>query len=100
MIFEVNEVEIAIGRAGVFERAFAEAAPLLLAVRGCRSAALFRCIERPDVYQIRIGWERLNDHVDHYPGTEEAAQVRALLRPLIAASRAAHFEEVTIAAQP
>src|SRR3954471_10081324 len=77
MIFEINEVEIAVCPPGAFERAFAEAVPLLLAVRGCRSAALFRCIERPEVFQIRIGWDRLEDHVGHYPMTEEAAQIRA-----------------------
>lgn len=94
MIFEINEVEIARGEAEAFERAFAAAAPLLLQVRGCRSAALLRCIEQPGTYQVRVGWERIEDHVDHYPKTDQAQAVRSLLLPLIRRARGAHFEEV------
>ena len=95
MVFEINEVEVAPEETEAFERAFAEAAPLLLQVRGCRSATLLRCIEQPGTYQIRIGWKRIEDHVEHYPKTEEAQRVRALLLPLIHRARGGHFEEVS-----
>lgn len=97
MLFECNEVEIGVGEAEAFEQAFAHAVPLLLGVRGCRSAVLFRCIEQPGTYQIRIGWDRIEDHVDHYPATEEAVRVRSLLLPSIRCARRAHFEEVALA---
>ncbi|HEX4737316.1 MAG TPA: antibiotic biosynthesis monooxygenase [Allosphingosinicella sp.] len=96
MVFEINEVEIAADEGEAFERAFAEAAPLLLQVRGCGSASLFRCIERPGTYQVRVGWERIEDHVEDYPTTEEADRIRALLLPLIRRARGAHFEEVPV----
>jgi heme-degrading monooxygenase HmoA len=96
MVFEINEVEIAPDRAEAFEQAFAEAAPLLLQVRGCRSTELFRCIEQPGTYQVRVGWERIEDHVELYPEAEEAQRVRALLLPLIRHARDAHFEEVPL----
>jgi len=91
MVFEINMVTVAPGQAARFEAAFAEAAPLLRGIAGCRSAALLRCVERPGHYQVRVGWDRIEDHVDHYPNTPEAAEVRALLRPLIESSEAAHF---------
>jgi heme-degrading monooxygenase HmoA len=53
---------------------------------------LLRCIERPDRYLVHVEWRKLSDHVDHYPSTPEAAEVRARLLPLIARASRAHFE--------
>lgn len=92
MVLEINMVDVHPGREGAFEAAFAEAAPLLRRVRGCVGIELSRCVERPGRYQVRVEWETLADHRDHYPTTAEAGQVRALLLPLIAAAEPAHFE--------
>ena len=96
MIFEVNEIRVAPGDGPAFEAAFAKAKALLLRVAGCRLVELLRSLEQPGRYQVRVGWERLADHVDLYPGTAEAAQVRALLSPLIAGAERGHFEEVPL----
>jgi heme-degrading monooxygenase HmoA len=96
MIVEINMVQVSTERTVEFETAFAEAAELLLEVAGCRSAQLFRCVERPGRYQIQLGWERLADHVDHYPATAQAAGVRKLLMPLIDSADMAHFEPVAL----
>jgi heme-degrading monooxygenase HmoA len=98
MVYEVNLVETAPADAVDFELAFARAAKLLGRVRGCVSVELFRCVERPHAYQVRVGWRRIEDHVEHYPVTEEAAQIRALLGPLIVSGAPAHFEPMRLAA--
>ena len=92
MILEINSVEIHPGRERAFEEAFARCAPLLLRVEGCLSATLLRCIERPGRYSVQVEWNRLFDHVDRYPATSEAAEIRALLQPLIARAEPMHFE--------
>lgn len=92
MILEINTIDVRSGDEAAFETAFAQCVPLLLRVKGCRAAGLLRCIEQPGRYQVQVEWERLTDHVDHYPSTPEAAEVRALLRPLIARAEPAHFE--------
>lgn len=94
MIFEINTIRSSGTRGGDFEAAFAEAAALLRTVQGCRSARLLRCVEQPGRYQIEIGWDRLEDHVDHYPATEQAAKVRARLLPLIESADMAHYEMI------
>ena len=92
MIFEINHLRVRPGQAGAFEAAFPKAAARLRSVAGCRSARLLRCLEQPGRYQIEVGWERIEDHRDHYPTTDQAREVRALLLPLIESADLAHFE--------
>lgn len=94
MIFEINNVDVRRGSEAAFEAAFAQCLPLLLRVAGCRGAELLRSIERPDRYIVQVTWESLTDHVEGYPSTPEAAEVRGLLRPLIAHAEPMHFEAV------
>jgi|KBSSwiStaDraftv2_1062776.scaffolds.fasta_scaffold2330324_1 heme-degrading monooxygenase HmoA len=94
MVFESNEIRVTDGEGPAFEAAFTRARQLLLRIPGCRSAELLRRIGEPGRYQVRIGWERLEDHVEIYPGTAEAAEIRALLAPLIAGIDRSHCEPV------
>lgn len=92
MVLEINSIDVRPGDEAAFEAAFACCVPLLLRVQGCRSATLLRCIEVPGHYQVQVEWAQLSDHVDHYPSTSEAAEVRGLLRPLIARAAPTHFQ--------
>lgn len=94
MIWEINTVDTHPGKEAQFEAAFSSALPLLLRIRGCRSAELLRCVEISGRYQVRVEWETLADHRDHYPTTAEASDIRALLLPLIAKGAPAHFERI------
>lgn len=96
MIYECNEIRVAPGAGAAFEAAFAKAKPLLLRVPGCRSVALLRRTGEPDRYQVRVGWARLEDHVEVYPATAEAAEIRAMLAPLIAEADRGHYEAVPL----
>lgn len=92
MVLEINEVTVAPGQGTAFETAFARARRLLLGVSGCLSVELLRRRGEPGRYQVQVAWEQLEDHVEHYPRTDEAAQVRALLGPLIASMERGHYE--------
>ena len=92
MVFEINNVRVRSGRTAELETVFPQATALLLTVPGCRSARLLRCLDQPGRYQIEVVWDRIEDHLDHYPATDQAGEVRALLRPLIESADLAHFE--------
>lgn len=96
MVYESNLIKVAPGGSPAFETAFAAAKPLLLRVPGCRSVELLRQVEETDRYQVRVGWDRLEDHVETYPQTAEAAEIRALLAPLIAHADRGHYEAVPL----
>jgi heme-degrading monooxygenase HmoA len=96
MIIESNDIRVAPDEGPRFEAAFALAKKLLLRVPGCCSAELLRRLGEPDRYQVRVGWARLEDHVDLYPATAEATQIRALLAPLIAHADRGHYEAVPL----
>lgn len=96
MVLEINEVTVVPGRGAIFETAFAQARRRLLEVPGCLSAELLRRLGEPERYQVRVAWQRLEDHLEHYPRTAEAAQMRALLGPLIASMERGHYEVVPL----
>lgn len=94
MVLEINNIDVRAGEEAAFAAAFARCVPILLRVQGCRAATLLRCIEEPGRYLVQVEWKHLSDHVDRYPSTPEAAEVRALLLPLIAQAAPAHFKIV------
>jgi hypothetical protein len=94
MILEINSITVAPGRAPGFESAFAECRPLLLGTPGCRSVELLRSVEQVGRYQVRVGWDRLEDHLELYPRTAEARRIRELLLPMIESADMGHFEPV------
>lgn len=79
MIVEHAYITVVTGREDDFEAAFAKAEPVLAGATGCRETALFRDVERPGGYLLRVSWDRLEDHLETFPaspaGTEFAAQV-------------------------
>ncbi|OYN92958.1 antibiotic biosynthesis monooxygenase [Enemella evansiae] len=50
------------GRETEFERAFAEAVPIIERQQGFRTLRLSRCVERPNEYLLQVEWDRLTDH--------------------------------------
>ena len=96
MIYECNEIRVTPDSGTAFEEAFTKVRPLLLRVPGCRSVELLRRTGEPGRYQVRVRWERLEDHVEVYPASAEAAEIRALLAPLIAEATRGHYEPVPL----
>lgn len=73
MIVEHAYITVARGQETDFEAAFVKAEPILAGASGCRATALFRDVERPGGYLLRVSWERLEDHLEVFP-TSTAGQ--------------------------
>src|SRR2546423_3010855 len=58
-------------RSADFEAAYVRAEPILTGASGCRGAELFRDVERPGEYLLRVSWDRLEDHLEVFPGRSE-----------------------------
>ncbi len=73
MVVEHAHITVLAGKEADFEAAFIKAEPVLAGAAGCRATALFRDVERPGAYLLRVTWERLEDHLDVFP-TSPAGQ--------------------------
>jgi heme-degrading monooxygenase HmoA len=62
MILELALLTIRTGQSNAFERAFAQAQPLIASTNGYVSHRLQRCVEMPDRYALLVEWESLEDH--------------------------------------
>lgn len=72
MIYEHAYLSINPDEADDFEDAFASARHHLESAPGCRSVDLIRSIDQPDTYLLRVGWGRIEDHLEGFPGTDNA----------------------------
>lgn len=79
MVLEHAVLDVVPGEEAGFERAFAEATPLIASMPGFRSLRLDRCIERPSRYVLLVEWERLEDHTEGFRRSAEYDRWRALL---------------------
>lgn len=62
MILEVAVLDIRQGMEHDFEQAFAQAAPIIVAIEGYISHELQRCIETPQRYLLLVRWQTLEAH--------------------------------------
>ena len=81
MILERAIIAIKPGQAEDFEKAFAQAAPLIRAAKGCRKAEMHRGIENPDSFILLAVWDTLEDHMVGFRESAAFAEWRALLGP-------------------
>ncbi len=79
MTLEHAVLDVIPGQESSFERAFAEAVPIISSMRGFRSLRLDRCVENRSRYLLLVGWAQLEDHTEGFRGSAEYQQWRALL---------------------
>jgi heme-degrading monooxygenase HmoA len=79
VILEVAILDVRPGQASEFERAFAEATPLIAGMPGFRHLDLQRCVETEHRYVLLVGWDRLEDHTEGFRESPEYQQWRELL---------------------
>jgi len=77
MIHEVACLRIDPADAAAFEAAVAACIPLFRDAKGFRSFALGRTIEDPARYELRIGWDTVEDHMVAFRGSPAFADWRA-----------------------
>ena len=75
MIYEHAHLTIDPNRAAEFERAVLRGREYLLAAPGCREVSVSRSVDRPGVYLLRVGWNRIEDHLEVFPATPQAASL-------------------------
>ena len=79
MIIEHALLPVKPGQEAAFERAFAEARPIIGGMPGFRGLTLSRCVERPETYLLLVEWNRLEDHTEGFRSSPEYQEWRALL---------------------
>jgi heme-degrading monooxygenase HmoA len=72
MIYEHAYLTIDPDDADAFEGAFDSARQHLESAPGCRSVDLVRSVDQPKTYLLKVGWGRLEDHLEVFPGTDNA----------------------------
>ena len=85
MILERAIFAIKPGQAEDFEKAFAQAAPLIRAAKGCRKAEMHRGIENPDSFILLVEWDSVDDHMVGFRESPAFTEWRTILGPLFAA---------------
>jgi heme-degrading monooxygenase HmoA len=79
MILEVATLDVRPGQEADFERAFAQAAPIISSMKGYLSHELQRCIERPNRYVLLVRWQTLEDHTVGFRGSPAYQEWRRIL---------------------
>lgn len=72
MIYEHAHLTINPNESDAFETAFASARHHLESAPGCRSVDLLRSIDQPSTYLLKVGWDRIEDHLEVFPTTDNA----------------------------
>ena len=62
MVLEVAVLSVRAGESAAFERAFAEAQPIISSMEGYISHQLHRSLETRDKYLLIVQWRRIEDH--------------------------------------
>lgn len=78
-VLEVAALDVRPGMAADFERAFAQARPLISASPGFLGVELRRCLERPDRYLLLVRWASIADHEVGFRQGPDYPRWRALL---------------------
>jgi heme-degrading monooxygenase HmoA len=79
MILEAALLDVIPGQESEFERAFAQASPLIAAATGYLGHSLSRCLERPSSYLLLVRWRTLEDHTQGFRGSPQYLEWKRLL---------------------
>jgi quercetin dioxygenase-like cupin family protein/heme-degrading monooxygenase HmoA len=97
-LFEVATIRVKEGKGEAFERAVKETAPLFQAARGARSLTLDRSHEDPSEYRLVIGWDKIEDHIEHFRESDAFRRWRESIADVVDGTpRVAHFRNVLTA---
>lgn len=86
MILEQATFLIKPGQSQDFERAFAQARPIIQASPGFQKLEMRACIEVADRYLLLVWWDSVEAHMKGFRESAGFAQWRALLSPHFAAA--------------
>jgi heme-degrading monooxygenase HmoA len=81
MILEVAILNVRPGQEPDFERAFAQASPIIASTPGHISHQLQRCVETANKYVLLVHWTSLEAHTVGFRGSPEYQRWKQLLHP-------------------
>jgi heme-degrading monooxygenase HmoA len=81
MILEVAVLNVKPGLSTEFERAFAQASPLITSIEGYRGHELQKCVEVENQYVLLVRWRQLEDHTVGFRQSAQYQEWRRLLHP-------------------
>lgn len=81
MVVEIADFTVRAGSEDAFVAAYREAAPLLRATPGFRSARMTRGIESPRRFVLLVEWESVEAHTVGFRESENFGRWRALVGP-------------------
>ncbi len=96
MILEAALLNVRAGQEAAFERAMAEARPLIAATPGFKGIEVRPCLEQVGRYLLLVWWETLEDHTVGFRQGPLFAEWRAIVGPFFAQPPVVeHFTLVT-----
>lgn len=92
-VYEYATLTIDPERSGDFAAVLPAAERILRSAAGCRSVEFLRAIDRPEVYLLRVGWDSIEDHLERFPASPQAAELAATIGDFfVEAPFVVHFE--------
>jgi heme-degrading monooxygenase HmoA len=71
MIYEIALLPVHTGKTEAFQQAFAEVEPLLMRAQGYGGHMLAQGIETPEVFNLIVRWQSLEDHTPGFEASED-----------------------------
>jgi len=81
MILEVAVLNVKPGQTTAFERAFAQASPLIASREGYLGHEMQKCVEVENQYILLVRWRQLEDHTVGFRHSTQYQEWRRLLHP-------------------
>lgn len=81
MILEMAILDVKPDETAEFEKAFATAEPIIMAMAGYGGHEIRRCVERDGRYVLLVHWERLEDHTEGFRQSAAYQEWKRLLHP-------------------
>ena len=84
MVLEVALIDVVPGQEEAFAAAYREGHPILTGTPGCRSVRMTRGVESASRFVLLVEWDRLEDHLANFRGSDRFTRWRALIGPYFA----------------
>ena len=79
MVLEVVTLNIKVGKATEFEKAFSMAQKIISSIKGYKSHELLKCIEKDNNYILLVQWENLEAHTVNFRESAQYQEWKKLL---------------------
>lgn len=93
MVIESARIRVTPGREAEFVGVIESVSALFRDADGFEGASVHRCIEEPSLFELRVRWSRIEDHMEGFRGSDAFTAWRNAVGPYFAeAPEVIHFE--------